>query len=72
MKAQNEIQIDSIEKLTEKWNNAAPVYLLFDSCIQTFYYTLINMMKIDHSKHILEVACGTGALIPLALQLKAQ
>ena len=30
------------------------------------------MMKIDQSEHVLEVACGTGALIPLALQLKVQ
>ena len=38
--------------------------------MQTFYYTLINMMQLDKSEHILEIACGTGELIPLASQLK--
>ena len=38
--------------------------------MQTFYYTLINMMDISKGKNILEVACGTGGLIPLALQIK--
>ena len=38
--------------------------------MQTFYYTLINFLNLSSSKHILEIACGTGKLLPLAMRLK--
>ncbi len=38
--------------------------------MQTFYYTLINMLDLSKSNHILEVPCGTGRLLSLALSLK--
>ena len=38
--------------------------------MQTFYYSLVHMMELDKAEHILEVACGTGKLLPLAMSLK--
>lgn len=40
--------------------------------MQIFYYTLVNMLKIDGAKHVLEIACGIGKLIPYAISLKNQ
>jgi len=44
----------------------------FDSCPQTLYFTLTNIMQLNHAQNILEVACGAGKLIPMALDLKQQ
>ena len=38
--------------------------------MQTFFYTLIHMIDLHKAKHILEVACGTGKIIPIAMTLK--
>ena len=38
--------------------------------MQTFYYTLIHMLDLPKASHILEVACGGGSLLPLAMSLK--
>jgi ubiquinone/menaquinone biosynthesis C-methylase UbiE len=48
----------------------APVYSTFDVTMQTFYYTLVNMLKLSEAKHILEIACGIGKLIPYSMTLK--
>lgn len=48
----------------------ATAYSPFDSCMQNFYFTLIHMMRLEKAKHILEVACGAGKFIQLALNLK--
>lgn len=37
---------------------------------QTFYYSLLTLMNIQNAGNILEVACGTGRLIPVAVMLK--
>lgn len=52
------------------WNGIAPVYTTFDATMQTFYYTLISMMKIPEAKHIYEVGCGIGKMIPYTVSLK--
>jgi ubiquinone/menaquinone biosynthesis C-methylase UbiE len=46
------------------------MYGLFDAAFQTFYYTLINMIDIRKAQNILEIACGTGKLLPLAINMK--
>jgi ubiquinone/menaquinone biosynthesis C-methylase UbiE len=46
------------------------MYKLQDSTMQTFYYTLINMLALPTANSILEIACGTAKLLPLALSLK--
>ena len=48
----------------------APIYNSFDSTMQTFYYTLVNMLQLQESKHILEIACGIGKMIPYAVTQK--
>ena len=35
--------------------------------MQTFFYTLINILKIEETNNVLEIACGTGRLLPLVL-----
>ena len=62
----------NIEQLTTKWDKFAAAYSHQDSCMQTFYYTLVHMLDLPQAKHILEVACGTGKLLPLAVQLKGE
>jgi cyclopropane fatty-acyl-phospholipid synthase-like methyltransferase len=37
---------------------------------QTFYFTLLSLMNLSKAKHILEIGCGAGKLIPLAIMLK--
>lgn len=44
---------NKIEALKNKWDDFSPVYSKFDSTPQTFYLTLINILKISHSKSIL-------------------
>jgi ubiquinone/menaquinone biosynthesis C-methylase UbiE len=39
---------------------------------QTFYYSFISLMNLKNAKNILEVACGSGKLLPLAIMLKNQ
>lgn len=46
------------------------IYQNFDESMLTFYYTLINKLDLNNSKHILEIACGTGKMLPEALHLK--
>ena len=53
-----------------RWDKFAPVYTLSDSSNQTFFYTLVNMLQVGSAKHILEIGCGAGKLIPYLLHLK--
>ena len=41
-----------------------------DGMANGFYYTLINMMELHASKHILEVGCGRCLLLPTTIQMK--
>ena len=66
----DKVKIASIEEINTFWNNFAPAYSKFDSTTQTFYYTLIHMLDLPTASHILEIACGTGKLLPLAINLK--
>ena len=38
--------------------------------MQTFYYTLVNMLRMHEAKHILDIGCGIGKLIPYAVSQK--
>jgi len=58
------------EQVKATWNGFANGYNQIDSSMQTFYYTLINMLNINSAKHILEIGCGTGKLLPYALSVK--
>lgn len=45
--------------------------MTFDSCPQTLYFTLANLLRLDSAKNILEIACGAGLLLPMALDIKS-
>lgn len=60
----------SVEQLKMMWNGVAPVYDTFDATMHTFYYTLVSMMKMQEAKHIYEVGCGIGKMIPYTLMIK--
>jgi ubiquinone/menaquinone biosynthesis C-methylase UbiE len=64
------VAFKSIEELEHSWNKFATTYQMHDSAMQTFYYTLIHMIDLPKAQHILEVACGTGRLLPLSMNLK--
>lgn len=40
--------------------------------MQTFYYTLVNMLQLQEAKHVLEIACGLGKMIPYAVTQKKE
>ena len=60
------------EELKKLRNNLAPIYHNIDPCMQTFYYTLVNMMRLNKAKHIYEVGCGTGKLLPYTMGIKPE
>jgi cyclopropane fatty-acyl-phospholipid synthase-like methyltransferase len=41
-----------------------------DSCPQTFFFSLINQLKIQKADNILEIACGAGLLLPFVIDQK--
>ena len=46
------------------------MYNKFDYSPQTFFFSFLYMTHIWKAQNILEVACGSGKLLPLAMQLK--
>jgi SAM-dependent methyltransferase len=64
------VKVLTIEEVQENWNDFSHEYNTFDYCPQTFYYTFTNILELQKAHNILEVACGTGKLLPLMLQLK--
>ena len=66
----SEPKVQSIQEISTFWDNFVPSYSKFDSVTQTFYYTLIHMLDLPAANHVLEIACGTGRLLPLAITLK--
>lgn len=41
------------EQIKTQWNGFAEGYNAVDSCMQTFFYTLVNMLNLKSAKHIL-------------------
>ncbi len=68
----NEPKNATTEELKVMWNGVAPIYTTFDATMQTFCYTLASMMKIPEARHIYEVGCGIGKMIPYTLSLKPE
>jgi SAM-dependent methyltransferase len=60
------------EELKKLRNNLAPIYSHIDPVMQTFYYTLVNMMRLNKARHIYEVGCGTGRLLPYTMGIKPE
>jgi ubiquinone/menaquinone biosynthesis C-methylase UbiE len=67
MEKQTDPAFDSILR---RWEEFSEVYSAMDSCPQTFFFTLINLLKIQKSTNILEIACGAGLLIPFVVDQK--
>lgn len=66
----NSVNIWSKDELKNEWNEFSKTYRVSDATMQTFYYSLVNMLDLGNAKNILEVGCGTGKLVPYALSLK--
>jgi SAM-dependent methyltransferase len=62
----------TIEELKKLRNNLAPIYHNIDPVMQTFYYTLVNMLRLNKARHIYEVGCGTGRLLPYTVGIKSE
>ncbi len=65
-------KVPEIHEVKKQWNDFADGYNKFDMGPQTFYYSFISLMNLKNAKNILEVACGSGKLLPLAIMLKNQ
>ena len=63
-------KIPSISEIKTDWNKFSDFYEKMDSTPQTFYFTLLQMLNIESAKNILEVACGTGRMLPMMLNMK--
>lgn len=63
-------KILNISEVEEYWDKFSHDYNTFDHCPLTFYYSLLYMTQIWKARNILEVACGTGKMIPTALNMK--
>lgn len=62
--------IPTIDAVKKQWQQLGDSYSKWDSCPQTFFYTLANLLQLNSATKVLEVACGTGKLLPMALDLK--
>ena len=65
-----ELIVPKIEGIKANWANLAEFYADHDSTAQTFYFSLLNILKVHQAKNILEVGCGRSTLLPHAIQLK--
>lgn len=70
MSSENKPSIPTIEGVKKQWEVLGDNYSMMDSCPQTFYYTLSNMLKLHSAHKIIEIACGAGKLIPMVMDLK--
>lgn len=59
-----------IDTLRDKWDDFSDVYCRFDPGPQTFYFSLVNLLKFRECKNILEIACGSGRLLPYIVSQK--
>lgn len=61
----------TFDSILKRWDEFSDVYTAMDSCPQTFFFTLLNQLKIKEAKNVLEVACGAGLLLPFVVEQKA-
>lgn len=64
------VKIPDIIQVKKDWNQFSDGYSKLDMGPQTFYYSLLSLMNIQNAKNVLEVACGTGRLLPVTTMLK--
>ncbi len=68
--ASEDARIPTINEIQNEWNKYSENIKANISAGQTYYYSFLSVMKIPQAKSILEVGCGNGSLIPLAIMLK--
>ena len=61
------IKIPTIEEVRTDWDEYSHQYNTFDVGPQTFFFSLVNILNLHTASNILEVACGTGKLLPYVL-----
>ncbi len=64
-------KIPNISDVQKEWNEFSHKYNTFDLCPQTFFYSLVSILELRKARNILEVACGTGKMLPFAIDQKA-
>lgn len=63
--------VPKIEDVKKQWEGPlSKTYAAFDSMGNSFYFVLASVMELSQAKHILEVGCGRGLLLPHSLQIK--
>ena len=60
----------TFESILKRWDEFSDVYSSMDSCPQTFFFTLINQLKLKDAANVLEIACGAGLLLPFVIDQK--
>lgn len=63
-------KIPTVKQVEKEWNDYSHQYDTFDLGPQTFFYSLASILNLHSARNILEVACGTGKLLPFAMERK--
>ena len=64
------VKVPTIEEVSKYWGQFSQGYNKFDYGPQTLYYSLLYMSEPWKARSILQVACGTGKLLPFAINVK--
>ena len=71
MAEQSRVKFKTIEELKQHWDNQTEIYsIVLDKNLTPPLISMTNMLKIHECDTILEVACGTGLLVPYLLTIK--
>ena len=66
---EKQVKVLTVQEVEKMWDNMTAVYPDFDFSPQSFYYGVINMLKMQKAKNVLEVGCGRCLLVPYCLEL---
>ena len=62
--------LSPIEDLKKFWDSIAESFNKFDFPQQNSYFSLLYMTELWKANNILEIGCGAGKMIPMALNMK--
>jgi len=63
-------KVSSIEEIQSFWDKFSSNYNNIEPSMNSYYYTLASMLRIEQRKAILEVGAGSGYLYNHSLALK--
>ena len=66
----SKVKTPTIQEVNKFWSDYSQGYNTFDYAPQSLYYSLLYMSEPWKANSILEVACGTGKLLPFAMKIK--